>query len=96
MLIIYNHIGCVLNISMQQDDKFIKAVELYRINSIINWDEVASYVGEGITADQCNKRWVRNIRPENKLLKQGQWEETEVCKLDYIVELLSNLILFIV
>ena len=79
-----------------QDKKLIEAVKISRNEDYIHWEKVASHVGEGITADQCNKRWVRNIRPENKLLKQGQWEETEVCKLDYIVEFLSDLILFIV
>ena len=64
-----------------QDKKLVEAVKISRNEDFIYWDRVASHVGEGITADQCNKRWVRNIRPENKLLKQGAWEETEVCKL---------------
>ena len=53
-------------------------MELYRVNDVINWEEVADYVGEGISADQCNKRWVRNIRPENQLYQQGPWDEKEV------------------
>jgi len=56
----------------------IEAVKISRNEDYIHWEKVASHVGEGITADQCNKRWVRNIRPENEQFHQGPWTSEEV------------------
>ena len=61
-----------------QDKKLIEAVKISRNEDYIHWEKVASHVGEGITADQCNKRWVRNIRPENEQFHQGPWTSEEV------------------
>ena len=59
-----------------KDARLTKAVQLH--GNV--WAKVAEYVGGGVTFNQCEGRWNRQLKPLQQGLKKGEdWTEAEVC-----------------
>ena len=67
---IYIYILCVL-----QDARLTEGVAKHKEQS---WARVAEFVGDGLTADQCQSRWNSYLGPLQRGLKRGNWQPDEV------------------
>lgn len=59
------------------------------------WKLIADYVGDGITKEQCMKRWCYCDPNKNQYKYSGEWSEKEVMIIIIIIDIELQLTLLI-